>query len=129
MIQGQFGSKGEPFFEIELIGADGLILPVNALFDTGFTGFLAINKQDLEGFNWTLIDKETLRTAQGETAFDIYLGRIILDEQEFEIPIFAGDDLQEILLGSEWLKIFDLIVKYEEGVLSLVRSLLTKSTP
>ncbi|MGK7875849.1 MAG: aspartyl protease [Xenococcaceae cyanobacterium] len=122
MIQGEFGSKGEPFFEIELIGADGFICPVDALFDTGFTGFLAINKQDIEGLNWTLIDKETLRTAQGETAFDIYLGRIILDGQEFEIPIFAGGNIQEILLGSEWLRIFDLIAKYKEGVLSLVRS-------
>ena len=51
MIQGRFGSKGEPFFEIELIGTDGLIFSVDALFDTGFTGFLAINKQDLEGLN------------------------------------------------------------------------------
>ena len=25
MIQGHFGSKGEPFFEIELIDADGLL--------------------------------------------------------------------------------------------------------
>ena len=122
MIQGYFGSKGEPFFEIELISADGSILPVEALFDTGFTGFLAIKKQDVEGLNWTLVDKETLRTAQGETAFDLYLGMIILDEQSFEIPIFAGDDIQEILLGSEWLRIFDLIAKYKEGVLNLVRS-------
>ncbi len=122
MIQGEFGSKGEPFFEIELISADGLIFQVDALFDTGFTGFLAINKQDLEGLNWTLIDKETLRTAQGQTAFDIYFGRIILDGQEFEIPIFAGDYIQEILLGSEWLRIFDLIAKYKEGGLSLERS-------
>lgn len=122
MIQGYFGSRGELFFEIELIGGDGLILPVDALFDTGFTGFLAINKQDLEGLNWTLVNKEVLRTAQGETAFDVYLARIILDGQTFEIPIFAGDDIQEILLGSEWLKIFDLIAKYKEGVLNLVRS-------
>jgi predicted aspartyl protease len=56
MIQGQFGGKGEPFFEIELISADGSMFSVYALFDTGFTGFLAINKQDLEGLNWTLGD-------------------------------------------------------------------------
>ena len=43
-------------------------------------------------------------------------------EVEFEIPILAGDDIQEILLGSEWLRIFDLIAKYKEGVLSLGRS-------
>jgi predicted aspartyl protease len=52
MIQGYFGDEGQLFFEIELITAEGLNLPVDALFDTGFTGFMAINKQDLEGLNW-----------------------------------------------------------------------------
>ena len=44
MIQGNFGDNGQLFFEIDLITSDGLNLPVDAMFDTGFTGFLAINK-------------------------------------------------------------------------------------
>ncbi len=44
MIQGTFGSKGELFFEVELITADGLNLPVDAMLDTGFTEFMALNK-------------------------------------------------------------------------------------
>ena len=35
MIQGYFGSKGELFFEIELIAADGSIIIVDVLLDTG----------------------------------------------------------------------------------------------
>jgi len=31
MIQGYFGSKGEMFFEIELIAADGSVIAVDAL--------------------------------------------------------------------------------------------------
>ena len=100
MIQGYFGDEGQLFFEIELITADGLNLPVDALFDTGFTGFMAINKQDLEGLNWSFIRKQRLRTAQGESRFDIYSGKVILDNQEDEIPVYAGDELTEILLGS-----------------------------
>jgi predicted aspartyl protease len=52
MISGKFGDEDELFFEIELIAADGLELPVEALFDTGFSWWLAINNQDLEALDW-----------------------------------------------------------------------------
>ena len=48
MILGKFGDEDELFFEIELIAADGLEIQVDALFDTGFSWWLAINNQDLE---------------------------------------------------------------------------------
>jgi len=48
MIFGEFNSKGELIFEISLIATDGDIIPVNALLDTGFTGWLAIDNQDAE---------------------------------------------------------------------------------
>lgn len=93
MIQGKFGEKGQLSFAIDLITDDGLNLPVDAMLDTGFTGFLAINKQDLDSLDWFYIGKETLRTAQGETLFKIYLGKLILKEQEYQIPVYAGDEI------------------------------------
>lgn len=119
MIHGQFGSKGELFFEIDLITADGLNLTVDVMLDTGFTEFLAINKQDLEGLGWLFYEEETLRTAQGEATFDIYLGKVLIDGQEFEIPVFAGDEITEILLGSRWLMNMPLVVNFREGLLTL----------
>jgi len=119
MIQGYFGDEGQLFFEIELITADGLNLPVDALFDTGFTGFMAINKQDLEGLNWSFIRKQRLRTAQGELRFDIYSCKVILDNQEYEIPVYAGDELTEILLGSRWLEFLPLVVNFQQSILTL----------
>lgn len=47
MITGWFGDEGALFFEVELITSDGLELPLDAMFDTGFSGWLAINEQDL----------------------------------------------------------------------------------
>ncbi|MBW4613189.1 MAG: aspartyl protease [Desmonostoc vinosum HA7617-LM4] len=119
MIQGTFDSNGQLYFEISLITSNGLNLPVDTMLDSGFTGFMAINKQDLDGLNWTYIGDEPLQTAQGEARFDIYLGKVLLDEQEYEIPVFAGDEINEILLGSQWLKILPLIVNYQAGILTL----------
>ena len=119
MIEGYFGDGGQLFFEIDLINADGLNLPVETMLDTGFTGFLAINKQDLEALDWQFIREQELITAQGEKAFDLYLGKVILDDQEYEIPVYAGDELTEILLGSRWLEFLPLVVNFQAGVLTL----------
>lgn len=123
MIEGNFGSDGELFFEIELITSETLELPVEAMLDTGFTEFLAINKQDLPGLGWLFLRRRTLRTAQGEADFEIYLGKVRIDGREFEIPVYAGDEITEVLLGSQWLKSMRLIVDMPSGMLSLeVRS-------
>jgi predicted aspartyl protease len=119
MIQGNFGDNGQLFFEIDLITSVGLDLPVDAMLDNGFTGFLAINKQDLECLDWAYIGEESLRTAEGESRFDIYLGKVLLNEQEYEINVYVGDEITEVLLGSEWLKILPLVANYQAGILTL----------
>ena len=119
MIQGSFGNKGQIFFEIELVTNGGLILPIDALFDTGFAGFIAISTQDLDGLEWRYSGEETLQTAKGESKFRIYLGKVLLDGQEYEIPVYAGSKITEVLLGSEWLKFLPLVVNYQAGILTL----------
>ena len=65
------------------------------------------------------MSQDKLRTAQGEATFDIYLGKVVIDGQEFEIPVFAGEEIQEILLGSQWLKLFMLVANYQKGRVTL----------
>ncbi len=36
-----------------------------------------------------------------------------------KIPVFAGDEIQEILLGSRWLKLFILVANYSQNIVSL----------
>ena len=119
MIEGRFGENGQIYLEIDLIGGDNFSFPVETMLDTGFTEFLAMNKQDIQSLDWTFSGQDKLRTAQGETKFDVYHGRVIIDGQEFEIPVFAGDEIQEILLVSRWLKLFVLIANYAENRVSL----------
>jgi len=57
MIQGEFGDDDELFFPIDLITDEGLELEVNAMLDTGFSEWLAINKQDLEALGWLYVKR------------------------------------------------------------------------
>ena len=119
MIEGSFGDNDELFFEISLIADNGLELPVDALLDTGFSGWLAMDIQDLEELDWTYVDKETMRTAKGEFDFDIYAGKVCIEDQEFDIPVHVGAGVPEVLIGRQWLKNRRLIVDISAGVLTL----------
>lgn len=99
MIQGIFGNRGELFFEIDLIAADSSLITVNALLDTGFTDWLAMNIQDVESLGWSFIDKQDMRTARGELQFNLYQGTVMFDDQEMTIPVVGGEEITEILLG------------------------------
>lgn len=119
MINGIFGAEDALLFEIELIASDGSGLEVESLFDTGFSAWLAINEQDIDGFGWIKVGKKTMRTAQGNSAFNIYLGTIKLDGQEYDIPVHVGKNLTEILLGRQWLETKQLLVNKPQGILTL----------
>jgi predicted aspartyl protease len=121
MISGWFGDNGQLFFEIELITSNGEVFPVEVMLDTGFTtGFIAINSQDLDGLDWYLIVREIeMQTARGDALFDIYEGRIIIDGQELIVPVHVGEDLPEILIGSQWLDTMQLVVNKPKGILTL----------
>ena len=122
MIQGTFGDEDELFFEIDLLAENGFELLVDAMLDTGFSGWLAIDKQDLEGFDWTYLRQQTMTTAQGDVDFELYIGKLRIDGQEFDIPVHAGDGVREILIGRKWLKNRQLLIDMESGVLTLGKS-------
>ncbi|MFB2838651.1 aspartyl protease [Floridanema evergladense] len=119
MTQGRFGESDELFFEIELITGEGLELPVEALLDTGFSGWVAINYQDLDGLDWIFVEQQIMGTAQGDFEFEIYGGKIRIDGEEFDIPVHVGNGVPEILIGRQWLKSRRLVVDMLSGILSL----------
>lgn len=120
MIFGEFNSRGELIFEIELISTDGDIIPVNAILDTGFTGWLAIDKQDAESLGWRVESaKREMQTARGESEFSLYEGNILIDGEEFTISVLGGNELEDILLGVYWLQTKRLVVDFAAAVLTL----------
>lgn len=120
MINGWFGEIGELFFEIDLVAA-GEILPIEVLLDTGFTtGWLALDTQDALSLGWVMIESErVMQTARGEEYFDIYEGKVVVDGEEYVIPVLAGSEIPESILGLQWLKMLPLAVNFAAGVLRL----------
>ena len=119
MIAGKFGEEDELFFQIDLIAADGLALPVEGWLDTGFSGWLAMNSQDVADLNWPYIQLQTMQTAQGKTDFEIYIGTVRMGEEALNIPVHAGDRITEFLLGRQWLKTRRLVVDMPLDILTL----------
>lgn len=79
-----------------------------------------MNSQDIEVLKWRLVKRdEVMQTAQGEETFALYAGKVLLDRQEFNIPVVAGTELPENLLGLQWLKTLRLVVDFPGGVLTL----------
>lgn len=85
----------------------------------GFSYWLAIDEQDLDALGWTCIDQQIMLTARGDVTFEIYVGKVTFDGQEFDIPVHVGKGLTEVLLGRRWLIDRRLIVDIESGVLTL----------
>ncbi len=120
MIQGEFNSRGELFFEIGLLSADGDIIPVMALLDTGFTGWLAIDNQDAESLGWRSYNyTRDMQTARGEERLNLYEGKVVIEEEEFTIDVLGGNELANILLGVFLLRRKRLVVDFPMGVLTL----------
>ncbi|MBW4649233.1 MAG: aspartyl protease [Kastovskya adunca ATA6-11-RM4] len=119
MIHGYFGSQGELYFEIDLIAGDGAMIAVDALLDTGFTDYLAMNIQEVEGLGWSFVRKQDRQTARGEATFSLYQGRVIFDDREFVIPVLGGEEINEVLIGLPWLETRRLVVDKKAGLLTL----------
>ena len=121
MIEGSFGDNGELFFEIQLVALSGEDFSVEALFDTGFTdGFLAINSQDLDALQWSLLTAQVeVMTARGNAFFNIYEGKVIIDGAEIVVPVHVGDDIPDTIMGSLWLDVMELVANKSKGILTL----------
>jgi predicted aspartyl protease len=106
---------------MQLVAANGEQFIQDALFDTGFTtGWLGINSQDLEALGWQLIiPKIEMQTARGLEYFDLYEGKVIIDDREYVIPVHAAEELSETLMGSLWLDVMQLVVNKPQNILTL----------
>jgi predicted aspartyl protease len=119
MKKGHFNQKGELFFQMDLMAVDNSMMTVDAMLDTGFTDWLAMNIQDIECLEWPFIMKREKQTASGMVRFSIYAGTVFFDDHEFTIPVIGGGEFTHILMGLQWLGHRRLIVDRKMDLLTL----------
>ena len=125
MNQGHFNNNGELFFQMNLIAVDSSIMIVDAMLDTGFTDWLAMNTQDIECLGWSFIEKQERQTACGFVRFNIYAGTVFFDDQEMTIPVIGGNEFTNFFMGLQWLDHRRLIVDRKMDRLTLELSIST----
>lgn len=120
MIAGEFNRQGELIFKIGLIAAGEQIVSVKAILDTGFNDWLLVNSREAEKLGW--YQKRAVRKAQtagGKRFLKVYEGIVLFDGEEWIIPVLAGDEIEDILLGVRWLRLKRLVADFQAKVLTL----------
>ncbi len=121
MMQGYVNATYEAVISV-VVSYNGKLKSLNAVIDTGFTGFLSLRSAIIAELNlpWSYRDRATLGDGS-ETLFDIYEASIIWDGQFREIEINLANT--EPLLGMSMLRGYRLQVDTIQGGLVTIAAL------
>jgi clan AA aspartic protease len=113
MMQGRVNQSCEAMLSIA-IRNDQTTQMVNAVVDTGFSGFLTLPSEVIStvGFRWEGRDFATLGDGTSCT-FEVYLGLVIWDGKYREIYINESETVP--LIGMQLLRGYDLRIQAIEG--------------
>jgi clan AA aspartic protease len=121
MMQGYVNTSYEAVISL-VIKHDSKLKSINAVIDTGFTGFLSLPQSIIDELElpWSYSDFATLGDGS-ETLFDIHEASVIWDGQFREIEINSADT--EPLLGMSMLRGYRLEVDTIQGGLVTIKAL------
>jgi clan AA aspartic protease len=121
MMQGYVNTSYEAVISL-VIKHDSKLKSINAVIDTGFTGFLSLPQSLIDELElpWSYSDFATLGDGS-ETLFDIHDASVIWDGQFREIEINSADT--EPLLGMSMLRGYRLEVDTIQGGLVTIKAL------
>jgi clan AA aspartic protease len=121
MMQGYVNQAYEAVIPI-VIKHGNKLKSVNAVIDTGFTGFLSLPSTIIAELElpWSYRDRATLGDGS-ETLFDVHDATIIWDGQFREIEINSADT--DPLLGMKMLRGFRLQVDTVQGGMVTIEAL------
>ena len=121
MMQGYVNTGYEAVISL-VIKYNNRLKSINAVIDTGFTGFLSLPQSIIDELElpWSYSDFATLGDGS-ETLFDVHDATIIWDGQFREIEINSADT--DPLLGMKMLRGFRLQVDTLQGGLVTIEAL------
>jgi clan AA aspartic protease len=121
MMQGYVNTGYEAVISL-VIKHNNKLKSINAVIDTGFTGFLSLPQSIIDelALPWSYSDFATLGDGS-ETLFDVHNATIIWDGKFQEIEINSADT--DPLLGMKMLRGFRLQVDTVQGSLVTIEAL------
>ena len=122
MMQGYVNMNYEAVISL-VIKYNSRLKSINAVIDTGFTGFLSLPQSIIDELElpWSYSDFATLGDGS-ETLFDIHDATVIWDGQFREIEINSADT--DPLLGMKMLREYRLQVDTTQGGLVTIAPLM-----
>jgi clan AA aspartic protease len=121
MMQGYVNTSYEAVISL-VIKHNSKLKSINAVIDTGFTGFLSLPQSIIDELElpWSYSDFATLGDGS-ETLFDIHEASVIWDGQFREIEVNSADT--EPLLGMSMLRGYRLEMDTIQGGLVTIKAL------
>lgn len=113
MITGSvFGRQAT--ISLSVFDASGREIEVEAVVDTGFTGYLSLPPNLIVALSMPFSHQMLSRLGDGSTRLlDVHNGTVLWDEEEVDVNMLAGGD--EILVGTSLMDGFDLQIQFADG--------------
>ncbi len=114
MMQGVVNSNCEATISLVLSNTNRQTRLINAVIDTGYTGFLSLSRDIIMALNlpWVGVDRGTLGDGS-EVTFEVYAAIVIWDGQYRDIPVNEAET--DPLVGMGLLYGYDVCIQAIEG--------------
>ncbi len=124
MITGSVNAKREAIIHVAVHGKQDQVRDVEAIIDTGYTGFLILPPQTVEDLALTYLGRMKCTLANGALEdLEVYSATVTWDGQErlIEVDVTNADPLVGMLL----LEGYKLEIQVQPGGLVMIESLTT----
>ena len=122
MIQGEVNAAYEPVITLGVQGPSGQAREIEAVVDTGFTGFLTVTPAMVEELGLRFRSRAWALLADGsEAPFDLYDATVLWDGHPAYIEAGAADATP--LVGMRMLDNHDLHIQVRDGGRVLIQAM------
>ena len=123
MMQGVVNRNCEAMIRLVIGNENGQRQVIDALIDTGYTGFLSLPHEIIVALSlpWIGVDRGTLGDGS-ETTFEVYAAKVIWDGKYQNIPINEAET--DPLVGMGLLYGYDLRIQAVEGGTVTIKALI-----
>lgn len=127
MILGSVNSFHEAFIRLQVSGPQGIEREIEAIVDTGFTGFLSLPPSLVSILDIPFRRRGRAQLADGsEAIFDVYEGTVVWDGQSRRIAIDEAET--EPLVGMALLHGYELTIQVVKDGSVTIKTLLPNNS-